>query len=326
VQFTGHFDHFLRNTVNLPKGKIERLDEKTDAVYRALKTDVEMPLTVVAKIPQGSGPQKTIINPPLKKEFDADFLLEVEEEPAWDSDPRAYRDAVAAALKRHPVYGKMPRETKSRCVRVIYAGDFHLDVVPFVRRAGGQYIVNGDDNTWEATDPTGFTDWFNGRNSAAGGHLRAVLRIMKYVRDTSDWGGTRSVLLTILAGERVSFLRPLTHPGCYVNVPSTLVRVMEDLDTYLQAHETKPPMPDPAGSGTSFDHRWDQATYDRLRTRVHAYAPVLVQAYLEQDPEESLRLWQSVLGEKFTAPPPRSPAAEPFGPAAAGPGRSGRAG
>ena len=327
VKFTRHFDYFLTNEVNLPKGKIEKLDSSVDAVYRALRDDTIFPLTVVGKIPQGSWAHKTIINPRKEREFDADFLLEVEANDEWESNPRAYRDAIAASLKRHHRYGSMPQETKCRCVRVVYAGDFHLDVVPYVRRAGGEFIVNGDDNVWEATDPTGFTDWFNGQHRTAGGNLRQVLRILKYVRDGSDWAGTRSVLLTILAGERVTLSRSLLTPGCYADVPTTLVTIMEDLDAYLQANPMKPPMPDPAGSGIGFDHRWDQPTYDRLRTRIHTYTPILRAALdEEEDKDASLRLWQSVLGDRFVAPPTRSTSPGPFGPVDPVPGRSGRAG
>lgn len=329
MKLVNAFDEFLSGTVNLPASKLDSLAASVDAVYSALRGDEEMPVAVLRKIPQGSWAHKTIINPRREREFDADFILELEENPAWDRDPRRYRAAVLASLQRHHRYGPMVPSAKCRCVRLTYAGDFHLDIVPFVRRAGtGGGIVNNDDNTWELADPTGFTDWFDTKNRTTGGDLRRVMRILKYIRDGSDWAGTRSVLLMILVGQRVDAAKLFGDPGYYADIPTSLVHLLEDLDAYLWPQPIKPAIPDPAGSGTNFDHRWNQETYARLRERIHSYAGLARSALDEiDDSERSLGLWQELLGEGFQAST-RRPATTtgPFGSPAAIPGRSGRAG
>jgi hypothetical protein len=58
-------------------------------------------------------------------------------------------------------------------------------------------IVNGDEDTWEDTDPAGFTDWMKQKNDLTGGNLKRVIRLFKYLRDHQDhFKLTRSVLLT----------------------------------------------------------------------------------------------------------------------------------
>lgn len=328
MHFPTAFDEFLSSTVNLPQGKLDDLNRSVEAVYEALRSDTQMPVSVVAKIPQGSWAHKTIINPRSAREFDADFILELKEHPDWNLDPRQYRSAVLAALRRHPRYGSMDLTVKRRCVRLIYAGHYHLDIVPFVRRLGAaDCIVNNDANTWEPADPTGFTAWFNAKNAITDSNLRRAMRVIKYIRDGSDWTGTRSVLLMILLGHRVDRERVLADPGYYGDVATTLTHLLEDLDAYLWPQTSKPTMPDPAGSGTDFDHRWTPETYTRLRERIHGYAPIARAALDDQDPARSLARWQELLGDAFQAAPRRGPATTgPFGPLAPIPGRRGRAG
>lgn len=322
------FNEFLSQVVNLPQGKLDDLDASVDAVYTALRNDAQLPVTVLDKIPQGSWAHKTIINPRKQDaEFDADFILELAERPDWDDDPRAYRRAVRNALDRIYPYSRMPTESKCRCVRVTYQAQFHLDIVPFVRRGGRGWIVNGDDNEWEPADPTGFTTWFNDKNRITDGHLRRVLRILKYVRDGSDWAGTRSVLLMILVGERVDAAKALAEPGYYGDIPTALVHLLEDLNTFLQSLPGMPAMPDPARSGTDFDHRWGPETFERLRDRVQRYAAQARAALDENDdPSRSRALWREVLGDQFDPIARRPARTGPFGPVPPTPGRSGRAG
>lgn len=328
MRFTNAFDEFLSTTVNLPQGKLDDLNGSVEAVYEALRSDAQMPVAVLRKIRQGSWAHKTIINPRQGREFDADFILELEERPEWDQDPGQYRSAVLASLRRHPRYGAMDLTVKCRCVRLVYAGHYHLDIVPFVRRSSvGGFIVNNDANEWEPADPSGFTAWFDAKNAITDGNLRRAMRIIKYVRDGSDWTGTRSVLLMILFGHRVDQQRVLEDPGYYGDVATTLTHLLEDLDDYLWPQVDKPQMPDPAGSGADFDHRWTPETYARLRERIHGYAATARAALDEEDAQRSLALWQDLLGDKFEASTHRSPATTgPFGPVAPTSGRSGRAG
>jgi len=207
----------------------------------------------------------------------------------------------------------------------------HLDIVPHLNLADGrEVIVNRDDNTWEPTAPQGFTDWMKNKDALAKGNLRKVIRLMKYLRDhKNSFTGTRSILLTTLLGEQVTKLRTLLDPGYYSDVPTTLLHLVKDLDAWLQAHPTKPSIPDPSGSGVTFDHRWEQSTYSYFRDRIHVHTAEIEEAYKEENKERSIELWQGIFDDGFKAPATSSssakfPAAAPAAPSTVG--RSGRAG
>ncbi|MBH5336115.1 nucleotidyltransferase [Streptomyces pactum] len=336
MQHVNCFTTFLRDTVNLSEARLSLLAQRVEAIYQALKANPELGPLILGKKPQGSWAQRTIINPQGDKEFDADFMLHLQEVSEWAQSPKTYIDQVYAALHRHSVYKDMPHTRKCRCVQLTYANSMHVDIVPYVRLADGrEVIVNRDNGEWEVTNPAGFTAWMQEKDAIANGNLRKVIRLMKYLRDhRNSFTGTRSIILTTLLGERVQHAVPLMRPGCYGNVPTTLLTIVEDLDVWMQARPVKPSIPDPSGSGLTFDHRWDQTTYAYFRARIHTHARQIRAAYDETDPDASVRLWRELFGSRFPEParlPASSttPAASPKFPVAPlviAPSRRGRAG
>jgi hypothetical protein len=141
------------------------------------------------------------------------------------------------------------------------------------------------------------------KDAIANKHLREVIRIVKFLRDhKNSFTGTKSILLTALLGEQVQEWRTIINPGYYADLPTTLLNVVSDLDKWLQDRPFKPHITDPAGTGTSFDHRWTQETYAYFRDRIHVHAAEIRAAYEEIDFEESVKKWQALFGDGFTAP------------------------
>jgi len=334
MKHVDYVDSFLSNTVNLSRFRLETLEGQANAVYNALKADAELRPRITGMIPQGSWAQETIINPVNGKEVDADFLLQMKEEPDWANDPQQYSNAVWKALHNHPTYSSMPHGRKCRCVFVKYANSTHVDVVPYViPSVGRKVIINRDSNIFENTDPEGFTAWMKEKDRIANRNLRKVIRLMKYLRDhKGSFDGVRSILLTTLLGQQVEAYKKLHDPGYYSDVPTTLLHVVADLNAYLRTNVLKPSIPDPSGSGVTFDHRWTPETYSNFRTRFNAIATDINDAYHEADPDASVEKWQLLFGDKFL-PPKKSSSGGKFGDdgtgaAAAGisTGRMGRAG
>jgi hypothetical protein len=339
VQLTPCFSTLLNDTVNLSRFKLDLLDDRVDSIYQALKQDEEIGHLILDKIPQGSWAQRTIIDPVGDNEFDADFLLLMEENPDWDGNPKTYTDKVWAALHRHSRYRDMPHTRKCRCVRLVYKNLMHVDIVPHVILSDGRsVIVNRDDNQWEDTDPEGFTAWMRKKDNITGGNLRKVIRLLKYLRDhKGSFTGTRSIILTTLIGNQVDENKLLFNPGYYANVPTTLLHLVQDLNTYLQANSYKPSVADPSGatdpSGMpiTFDHRWSEATYLYFRERIRVHTAEIEAAYDAADKQTSIELWQGLFGPGFKEPEPSSsspkfPAAAAAAAAVSTAGRSGRAG
>lgn len=298
-----YFTTFLTDEVNLPQYKLDYLDERVERIYRALKkADLLTPVLGMTK--QGSWAQRTIINPKENEEFDADFMVELEEQEGWD--PSDYQAPVFDALDAYCDSNSIstPPEPKNRCVRVSYANDMHVDVVPYVNRAdGGECIVNTDTDTdkWEDTDPEGFTDWMRRQDDIANGNMRRVLRILKYLRDHRDYyEDTKSIILTTIVGNVISVDRTRTHPGCYDNVPKALHRITQDLADWVRDQDTRPEVQDPSRADATFTHRWPQHEYDAFRADIQEVAN-LVDAAISCDTSwsASTAKWRELLGDDF---------------------------
>ncbi len=322
------FKNLLTTKVNLDDTRLQLLGDRVNAVFRVLRDDDGIGSYVKDKIPQGSWAHRMIIKPANGQEFDADFLLRMEEVPDWHGRPVEYLEYLKGVLDNHGTYGKMPLTRKHRCVRLAYAGDCHLDIVPFVRGDDGSaWIINGEKNEWEPTDPEGYTHWIGDKDKTAGGNLRKVVRLFKFLRDREGaFRGTRSIILTTVLGGQVEAWKKVIHPDYYIDVPTTLFHVIKDLDDWLQAQFGRPPIADPSASGATFDHRWTDTTYARLRDDVHEYRALIEAAFHEQDAVTSRALWQGIFGEGFDAPPEKSGSVGRFGVVPVAPGRSGRAG
>ncbi|HZL04375.1 MAG TPA: nucleotidyltransferase, partial [Coriobacteriia bacterium] len=252
------FAAFLRDVVNLNQTRLDDLDTRVAAIVACLEADGTFGWRVEEHIPQGSWAHRTIIKPLPGDEFDADVLLVLTPEPDWATDPGEYLRQVRAALQRSTTYnGKAER--KNRCVRVRYAGDCHVDVVPCIETGGQTQIVNYAEQKFELTNPDGFTAWMKARDDTARGNLRKVIRLLKYLRDFKNTFDVPSVILTTLAGERVTVM---DAPARYADVPTALKTLLEDLDTHLRANPTMPDIEDPSCPGTSFSHRLEQPQYE----------------------------------------------------------------
>ena len=303
-----YFDAFMENTVNINDSRLRDLEDRVKTLYEVLQKDEEIGDRVLSKVPQGSWAHKTIIKPIEGNEFDADFLVVMKEQDDWT--PRAYINNVYAALRRHGTYKDMAKK-KDRCVRVEYANDCHIDIVPFINLSDGrQVIVNHETDEWEETDPEGFTSWLKRQDDTAGRRLRLVIRLVKYLRDHHmHFKRTRSVVLTILLGERVDAAKKNLNPAYYADLPTAFVHLLEDLNGWLQARPILPSLPDPSGAPNDFGHRWDQDSYDNLRKKVKQIAKKAREALDEPDETKSHELWQSVFEKDFKKPPSSGSAA-----------------
>lgn len=296
MKLHSYFQNFLANTVNLDDSRIEKLNKRVDAISSFLGSHEVFGELLIDVIAQGSYAHRTIIKPVGGREYDADVLLSMKEHPDWT--PAQYTQELYKAFESGRYKGMAHRRT--RCVFIDYADPFHVDVVPYVEAR--KDITNNKTDDWEHTDPEGFTAWLETRTRATGGRLPAVLRMLKYLRDSKTTFSIKSVLLTILVGENVQTWHADLDDGYYGDIPTTLVNVVEDLDDYLQGRPSLPPIWDPAGTGQDFSERWSQEGYANFRKQIHYYAGKIRDAYDEPDKGTSLAAWQAVFGSGFCAP------------------------
>lgn len=105
---------------------------------------------------------------PIEGPHDLDFVLELSLA-HYQVDPMNLIDCLYQFLKAHGVYGSMA-SLKNRCVRIEYANDFYMDILPACQSSSGNgTCVKVPDRArrgWCDSNPKGYISWFEGRARA----------------------------------------------------------------------------------------------------------------------------------------------------------------
>lgn len=177
--------------------------------------------------PHGSVRILTTVKPIGKDEFDLDVAVHLSSQ-MFHTPQRIFQELKRSIGKYAEAHG-LKLEIKKRCVRLNYAGDYHMDILPGVQES--LYDLNkikvpdrelGD---WVSSNPRGYADWFMAkanlvRESLLEKALRAenlpvddfknkkplqrAVQLIKRYRDVyfqniSDYR-TSSIILTTIAG------------------------------------------------------------------------------------------------------------------------------
>lgn len=144
---------------------------------------------------QGSFTINTALNPINGNEVDIDdgiYLQHVsQDENEWPS-PREVHKFIVKALDDHTKDGC---ESKTSCVRLTYANDFHIDFPIYIMKNGHARLANTKTNTWIKSDSKDFKDWFY--NNRKNEQTNRIIRYLKAWRDFTKTDFT-SIELTIL--------------------------------------------------------------------------------------------------------------------------------
>lgn len=300
MKLHSHFDGLL-SSVNLNPGRLKQLADHEKALRDWLRSDPQFGPVLQDMSRQGSWAHRTIIKPLAGREFDADLLVRMRAKRSWSKNPKYYPEALYEAMLRSSRHrGKV--ELKTRCVRVTYAGDCHVDLVPYVHESlygifDRKFIVNHRTNEFEQVNPEGFVDWVRQKDKVTRGHLRRTLRLLKYLRDYKGTFDVPSVILTVLVGSRANEVFAFFDRYC--DLPTAFRSLVTGTDRWLQAQSGVPVVRDPGCRAVNFGHRLDEAGFWKFRDQFHGYADMVRVAYKAADREESIELWREVFGSAF---------------------------
>ena len=287
------FGDFLRDDVNINQGRLDDLHSKVRAVTKYLKNNQH---SYQRMEPQGSLALMTIIKPVKEyDEFDADIQVVMNLNPKWE--PKDYLQELYNTLKENKTYADK-LVLKTRCVRIKYAGSFHMDLVPRITENGHHYIFNRIDNEKEITDGDGYREWFNDKNRITGGNLKRVVRLLKFHRNHKRTYSVASILLTTLVGDTIRESDEGTE--AVRTTADTLATLLTRLDDYLQGHPNMPEIRNPVlPEEDPLTRHWDQRKYANFRKRVNAHAKIAQDALKEKSPDKAIAEWQKLFGEDF---------------------------
>jgi hypothetical protein len=116
--------------------------------------------------PQGSMRIGTTVRPIGRNEYDLDFVCEVIAHPSSFPSPLQLLKLMEARLREHKVYASI-LEVKNRCVRLNYANEFHMDILPACpdgfSNDGCLVVPDRESRWWKPSNPKGYADWFEQR-------------------------------------------------------------------------------------------------------------------------------------------------------------------
>ncbi|RAM50017.1 MAG: nucleotidyltransferase [Hapalosiphonaceae cyanobacterium JJU2] len=113
--------------------------------------------------PQGSLPMGTTNKPINKEEYDLDFICELLID-WWTIRPIDLLSKVEYRIGQHADYASR-MERGNRCIRLTYAHNFHLDIVPAcsnnVLGEGQIRIPDREKKGWKDSNSRAYIQWFN---------------------------------------------------------------------------------------------------------------------------------------------------------------------
>lgn len=153
----------IAQELQLDKTRLERMESAYHAVADVLKNDDDffkgLEIEVYA---QGSKRIGTTVKPVNEEDFDLDTVLHIYD-PYYNHSPEQIYNALVKALEKNAYY-KSIMEKKTRCVRLNYKSDFHMDILPAcMPNSFDKLIIKIPEKAlknWSSGNPKGFGEWF----------------------------------------------------------------------------------------------------------------------------------------------------------------------
>ena len=269
--------------------------------YQALGRVLETPRSPLfghkpGLYPQGSLKLGTTVKPLGREEFDLDLVCELETDARRFPHPPQLITSIATYLNSLPAYVGRVR-TKNRCVRIVYADQFHLDLLPACQDPsnGGTHLLVPDRNSqnWKPSNPKGYARWFESRCAhvprllegksepippkepvVSKPTLKLVTQLLKRWRDRKYEERKNvapiSVVLTTLAG---------LHFNGQDSVSAALMEILDKIVGELPASNFRLVVLNPVNQDEDLSEKWDENPeayrvfakgITELRDQVHA--------------------------------------------------------
>lgn len=268
--------HRICQKLQITETQYNIAEERYRAVGEYLSRDNgAFALTNPSIYPQGSFRIGTTVKPLKEEEYDLDIVCELGL--AWTHiDPDGVLKALELELKANKVYAPI-LERKNRCVRLNYANEFHMDILPACpngtyEKDGNVKVPDRAAHEWKDSNPKGFAAWFNGRSEqirtfAAKADmqplppaesaerklpLKRAVQLMKRHRDVafkanSDYAPI-SIVLSTLAG---------WHYEGEMSVAGGLTRILERIVASLPPPGQRLIVLNPTNPNEDLSERWD---------------------------------------------------------------------
>ncbi len=267
----------MAESLQLGKTRYDQMIEHYEAVKNWIEADEKFFKPFKYDVyPHGSVRILTTVKPIEKDEFDLDIALHIKTKWSVHSPQRIY-DELKRRLEEHEIYRKM-LEPKNRCLRLNYAGNFHMDILPGIQENDWDEnklrVPDKKLGTWVSSNPRGYATWFLDRanmvkisllekallaedlpadNFNNKKPLQRAVQLIKRYRDIyfqkDDTYKTSSIVLTTIIGR--------FYAG-EDSIFDTVDNVISKIQTQVSGSYTRIKVLNPVNEEEDFTDKWEQ--------------------------------------------------------------------
>ena len=277
--------------IDFDSSKRDSLKGAREGLRKRIKTHFKD--TIKGKVPgfcgQGSYMMATIINP-LDGEYDIDdgvYLMNIDPQKSKWPDPQTVHgwilDAVKGHTKRDPI-------NKRTCVRVVYSGEWHVDLPIYGIFQDKAYLAETGDEGWHISEPTLFTKWFKNKVKSDGEQFRDIVKYFKGWLDFRSQKEGKMIcgfLATILVSKHY-----LKNDRDDVSFSGTMKNIYEALSTDFS-------IVNPMNGGEILSNEVEESEGKRFMKSLGTLAENASKALDEVDKKKACKIWKSEFGDRF---------------------------
>jgi hypothetical protein len=252
--------------------------------------------TLKLKIPkfqgQGSYAMGTTVNP-INGEFDIDdgvYLqhLGTSNKSQWPA-PSTVHQWLVKATDGHTTEKPIDKRT---CVRVRYAGQYHVDLPAYGELNGDYLLAEKGEKGWHRSDPLALTDWFKGQVKNRGEQLRKIVRYLK------AWADFQTGRLGVMPSGLILMVLVSNH---YCADERDDIAIAYTIRNISNAVRSAFYVYNPVDAGEELTARFTEAQKSRFQEAILAAADAAAEAINIDDCHEAAKILRKQFGDRFPA-------------------------
>ncbi len=311
--------------LQLGKDRWKRMKSAYNGVSQCIENDPDFFKGVQFDIyPHGSVRIGTTTKPIKNQEYDLDVVLQLNLD--WSNEkysPFTVYNELKRVLENNEVY-KEKLETKNRVIRLNYAGDFHMDIMPGcqedIEDGNKIRIPDKEKRHWKSSNPKGYANWFDKTskiyeptlltelfaksedlpietNYEAIPPLKRAVQLIKRYRDIyykdDDEFKVSSIILTTIAG--------LFYEGNN-SIVDTIRSIVNNLNQRFVEFPNAPfEITNPVNKDENFADKWkdDVRYYNSFKKFIKDFKETWDEVENYQDLDESKNAFSELFGEDY---------------------------
>lgn len=318
VELPRHFQRFHEG-ISLNPTRAKRIQRAVNSVTKFTNADRPLQQYVLGPpIRQGSFATNTVVRPLNDSvEYDVDLLLPMDFNRFPDGFFNAKRDPdyILPYLQDRLRTNYSARlERKNKCVRINYAGDFHIDLVPAHvsnGMAGPFEICDRSEGEFVETDPVAYVEWVKNLDNQFGGRFTKGIQMLKRWRDfrCGARNGPSSMHLTVLAGRGLEHFASKRKPdftwlsSAHSGMEAFLWDAANSMRCYLDTGFFGCRLDMPGSVPEDIERTWSDDQQDALRGKLDTFINRAQKALNTNRTDTAVRRWQENFGSSFIANP-----------------------